>query len=42
MRAAGNGSVGIVKMLIQHGASMNLTNKVTLCTPCLVCVTPDM
>ena len=29
MMAAGNGSVGIVRMLIQHGANMNLTNKVT-------------
>ena len=29
MVAAREGSVGIVKMLIQHGANVNLTNKVT-------------
>ena len=38
MRAARKGSVGIVAKLIQHGANVNLTNKVTPCTPCLVCV----
>ena len=35
MVAAKDGSVGIVRMLIQHGASMNLTDKVTQCTPML-------
>ena len=29
MRAAGEGNVGIVKMLNQHGANFKLTNKVT-------------
>ena len=29
MLAAVKGGVGIVKMLIQHGANVNLTNKVT-------------
>ena len=38
MRATRKGSVGIVTKLIQHGANVNLTNKVTSCTPCLVCV----
>ena len=33
MLAASNGSVGIVKKLIQHGASVNLTNKVTVESP---------
>ena len=28
MKAARKGSVGIVRKLVQHGASMNLTNKV--------------
>ena len=42
MRAARRGSVGIVTKLIQHGANVNLTNKVTSCTPCLVCVTSGM
>ena len=37
MRAARKGSVGIVTKLIQHGANVNLTNKVTSYTPCLVC-----
>jgi len=35
MMAARKGSVGIVKTLIQHGANVNLTNKVTcLSGPC--------
>jgi len=38
MVAARKGSVEIVTKLIQHGANVNLTNKVTSCTPCLVCV----
>ena len=29
MRAARKGNVGIVKMLLQHGVNVNLTNKVT-------------
>jgi len=36
MVAARKGNVGIVRKLIQHGANMNPTNKVTPCTPCLV------
>ena len=36
MRAAVEGNVGIVKLLIQQGANVNLTNKVT--GPCAWCV----
>ena len=38
--AAKKGSMGTVRKLIQHGASVNITNKVTPCTLCFVCVTP--
>ena len=37
MRAARKGSVEIVTKLIQHGANVNLINKVTPFTLCLVC-----
>ena len=30
MVAAGKGKVGIVRQLIQHGANVNITNKVTV------------
>jgi len=37
MVAAREGSVGMVRKIIQHGANMNLTNKVTgNWTPCLM------
>jgi len=38
--AANKGSMGTVRKPIQHGASVNITNKVTPCTLCFVCVTP--
>ena len=37
MLAAREGSVGMVRKIIQHGANVNLTNKVTgNWTPCLM------
>ena len=44
MVAARNGSVGIARKLIQHGAGVNLTNKVLvwwaliLCCSCMTCI----
>ena len=35
----GKGNMGIVSKLIQQGASVNISNKVTLRTLCFVCVT---
>ena len=40
--AAGKGSAGIVKMLIQCGTNMNLTDKVTDRVYSILNVTPDM
>ena len=41
MVAAQKGSVGIVKKLIQHGTSVNLTNKVTMETNFIVIIMGD-
>ena len=41
MVAARKGSVGIVKKLIQHGANVNLTNKVTMETKFIVIIMGD-
>ena len=40
MMAAWKGCLGIVRMLIQHGADVNLKNKVSGPHACLMCVTP--
>ena len=36
--AAWKGSVEIIRKLIQHGADVNLTNKVPINETCVVCV----
>ena len=41
MVAARKGGVGIVKKLIQHGANVNLTNKVTMETNFIVIIMGD-
>jgi len=41
MVAARKGSVGIIKKLIQHGASVNLTNTVSMETYFIVIIMED-